>query len=135
MVIRFILVTAVALLLLSSCTGTAGPEHVLNMAPNVEATISPTPMLLPTPKIRIELPETAAEDVEQWPFMNIELIIMDGLTEQPIAANIHFAIRKYGETEYKDNRRDVCGYVATCRLEVPATDRVVYRIEVERAVG
>ncbi len=139
----WLLVVASTLLSISGCTGVAGPEHVLNMAPDGElapnSSGAGTPdssgagvHALATPKVRVELPETAPGDVEKRPFMNIKLEIMDGQTEQPIAANVHFAIRDYGEAEYKDDRRDVCGFVSSCRLEVPATDRVVYKIEVER---
>ncbi len=94
--------------------------------------LTPTPTDVAPPLARLELPETAPEDVEERPFMIVKLEIMDGQTEQPIKASVHFAVRNYGEAEYINSRRDVCGYVSVCRLQVPANDKVIYKIEVER---
>ncbi len=130
MMVRFVLVTAVSflLLLLSSCTGAAGPERVLNMAPNATVTTDGTAgtgstfIEPPTPgRYRLELGDTPPELVEDAPLFVVDMTMTDKATGELVVADV-FLYQKllHGSLDVISAIPTIpCEQVNVCKLELP----------------
>lgn len=99
------------LLLLAACQPAAEPVQ--------------TPMLIEGGEtLRLDLEETAPDDVEQRPFLLLTLDISNAQTEQPIAANVWVWVDGSEETA-------VCQNVAQCQIQLAAVENQFYWLRVE----